>query len=179
MPIEMTPAERGLARLLFRDILALVSDYGDPGRDVIARVPFEATLDQVMGEAYGITERPPLTGSVAATDPAPWEPDEVESLNGYQASDAGHPFTCGRDECRHQTRGTPLQATADGWRCPHCGYGQDWAYAFMTDWTWRLPGAWALIVFSGTHGPRWGPGGDTSQKLRLRDKGIPGKAPPC
>jgi hypothetical protein len=42
---------------------------------------------------------------------APWTPDEVESLNEYQRSGAGHPFTCG--QCR-DVRGTTYMYTDEG-----------------------------------------------------------------
>jgi len=92
--------------------------------------------------------------------PAPWSPDEVASLNGYQASGAGHPFTCGVDTCLYGGPPTPgrpdgrygrtvLQAGIDGWQCPACGWTQDWAFAFMADGSWRQPGPWPLIVMTG------------------------------
>ena len=96
-------------------------------------------------------------GPVDAVVVTPWTPDQVESLNGYQASDAGHEFTCGDDDCRRgetdpRSRYAPLRATPDGWVCGWCGYTQWWAWAFMADLSWQKPGPWPLIVFTGVHG---------------------------
>jgi hypothetical protein len=65
---------------------------------------------------------------------APFTPDEVASLNGFQEACVWHPFTCGNDDCGHI-----LVATEGGWTCPRqgCGYTQDWAHAFMADWRWK------------------------------------------
>jgi hypothetical protein len=82
---------------------------------------------------------------------APFAPAQAESMNGYQHSGAGHEFTCGNDACR-EAHGDPLQASEDGWLCDSCGYTQNWAWGFMADGSWREPGPWALIVFTGTHG---------------------------
>jgi hypothetical protein len=94
---------------------------------------------------------------------APWTVDEVASLNGYQHSSAGHPFTCGNDCCRggHQnlaSKYAPLRADTDGWHCDFCGYTQDWAYTFMTDWSWTTPAPWSLIVWGGVHDGHLSPG---------------------
>ena len=88
---------------------------------------------------------------------APWSAEQVASLNGYQSSNAGHPFTCGNPPCRSggenpESRYANLRATADGWRCDWCGYMQDWAWGFMADLSWQQPGPWPLAVFAGTHG---------------------------
>jgi hypothetical protein len=67
---------------------------------------------------------------------APWSAAQVESLNGYQHSLAGHPFTC---PGAHENRGeVVLVAWDDGWHCPEdCGYAQTWAHEFMADGSWR------------------------------------------
>jgi hypothetical protein len=85
---------------------------------------------------------------------APFTAAQVESLNGYQHSGAGHPFTCGNEDCRgpdHLAGREVLQAAEDGWHCG-CGYIQNWAWGFMADGSWREPGPWPLIVFTGMHG---------------------------
>jgi hypothetical protein len=82
---------------------------------------------------------------------APFTPAQVENLNGYQHSGAGHEFTCGDGDCR-EAHGDPLVASAEGWRCSLCGYTQNWAWGFMADGSWRERGPWPLIVFSGLHG---------------------------
>jgi hypothetical protein len=67
---------------------------------------------------------------------APFGAYQVESLNEYQGAGVMHPFTCGSE---HFPPGAVLIAHEDGWHCPDaaCGYRQDWAHAFMTDWSWR------------------------------------------
>jgi hypothetical protein len=67
---------------------------------------------------------------------APFTPEQVASLNGYQASGAVHPFTCGNDDCPAEQ--AVLVAREDGWRCPACTYTQDWAHAQMADGSWLL-----------------------------------------
>jgi hypothetical protein len=62
---------------------------------------------------------------------APWNDDQVASLTAYQACGFFHEFTCGRSDCRK-----PLTATPAGWVC-ECGYRQNWAHGFMTDWSWN------------------------------------------
>jgi hypothetical protein len=67
---------------------------------------------------------------------APWAPDVVRWLNGYQAARRMHPFTCPRD---HSGRGERvLIAEERGWRCPEsgCDYAQTWAHSFMADPSW-------------------------------------------
>ena len=56
--------------------------------------------------------------------------DEVKSLNEYQTSHVGHPFTCGNG-CGD------LIATKEGWHCPKCDYKQFWAHDFMKNGTWK------------------------------------------
>lgn len=65
---------------------------------------------------------------------APFTPDQVASLNGFQKCGAFHPFTCGRAVC---TGVGPLLAEEAGWRCTNCGYAQNWAHEFMADGSWR------------------------------------------
>jgi hypothetical protein len=66
-------------------------------------------------------------------------PEEVESLNAYQASGAFHPFTCGGDRTdeKHLDGEGRLVATAEGWVCPYCDYKQDWAHEWMKNWAWK------------------------------------------
>lgn len=69
---------------------------------------------------------------------APFTPEQVESLNRFQASARYHPFTCGND---HFGGGVALFAREDGWFCkqPECDYRQTWAHAFMADGFWDTP----------------------------------------
>jgi len=82
---------------------------------------------------------PPVIPKVVA----PFTPDQVASLNRYQASGRFHEFTCGNAECPRFGPGFRLQpvlrAFEDGWHCPApgCGYTQDWAHAWMADWSWE------------------------------------------
>jgi hypothetical protein len=71
---------------------------------------------------------------------APWNDDQVMSLNAYQACEWHHPFTCGERE----SDGTHhvLVATREGWYCPRCMarnrlYVQTWCHDFMADWSWK------------------------------------------
>lgn len=66
---------------------------------------------------------------------APFTPEQVESLNGYQSSGVMHEFTCGVGGHSHGR----LRATVDGWWCDFqgCDYTQDWAHAFMANGAWH------------------------------------------
>lgn len=65
-----------------------------------------------------------------------WTETEVENLNRYQTSRAFHPFTCDNAVCRtKEPLFGNLTATTDGWICETCDYTQDWAHAFMLDFT--------------------------------------------
>ena len=57
---------------------------------------------------------------------APWSDEFVGKLNKYQQSNAGHPYTCGRDHGKE----VKLVASRKGWTCPEvgCDYTQDWAF---------------------------------------------------
>jgi hypothetical protein len=79
---------------------------------------------------------------------APFLPEQVRSLNAYQASGRGHPFTCGRDrmdaphrayQAGHGGDFGQLLATEAGWICPvpGCSYTQSWAWLWMSDWSWQ------------------------------------------
>lgn len=71
---------------------------------------------------------------------APWTPEEVTSLNGYQQSGVMHEFTCGsggRCDASHDAQGGMLVATKNGWICPYCDYAQNWCHEWMADGTWR------------------------------------------
>jgi len=63
---------------------------------------------------------------------APWMPDQVASLNGFQVCGHQHPFTCGF--CR-----AVLWATRGGWVCDTkgCSYTQNRCHTHMADWSWR------------------------------------------
>lgn len=71
---------------------------------------------------------------------APWDDDQVMSLNAYQACQWHHPFTCGQRE----PDGTAhvLVAGREGWSCPRCDagvkqYRQTWCHDWMADWSWN------------------------------------------
>lgn len=72
---------------------------------------------------------------------APFTPDQVASLNAYQVAGIMHPFTCGGGQARGHN-GIRLIAAEDGWHCASdtCDYRQDWAHAFMADWSWKRLG---------------------------------------
>jgi hypothetical protein len=67
---------------------------------------------------------------------APWNDDQVQSLNGFQGVSLFHPFTCGARDADNSHH--VLLATPDGWVCPKCPeYHQDWCHDFMADWSWK------------------------------------------
>jgi hypothetical protein len=89
------------------------------------------------------------TAELLPRSTAPWTDDEVDSLNAYQQSGAGHEFTCGDDACRGGKAGrpgsrqAPLIAGPGGWLCRFCPYRQDGAHPWMANWEWeqfRWPG---------------------------------------
>ena len=66
---------------------------------------------------------------------APWNDNQVASLNAYQAAGYVHPFTHGDGEQQ-----VDLIATRDGWVAKEGGpVVQTWAHEFMADWSWRMP----------------------------------------
>jgi hypothetical protein len=67
---------------------------------------------------------------------APFTPEQVEGLNRWQRAESVHPFTCRtgrRKDALHLDGEGVLVATEQGWRCPFCGYTQDWAHDFMAN----------------------------------------------
>lgn len=74
-------------------------------------------------------------GGVLPRLDAPWNDEQVASLNGYQRAGYVHPFTYGEGEEK-----VDLVATRDGWIARDGGpVVQTWAHAFMADWSWRMP----------------------------------------
>lgn len=70
---------------------------------------------------------------------APFAVAEVSSLNAYQLY-GGLPQLCrNRDDGNHVVTNDlgVLIATAEGWTCARCSFTQDWAFTWMTDWSWR------------------------------------------
>lgn len=63
---------------------------------------------------------------------APFNKEQVRSLNQFQKSGRMHPFTCPRV---HHEDTVVLSAATSGWWCPEkgCTYKQNWAHAFMAD----------------------------------------------
>lgn len=88
---------------------------------------------------------------------APWDEETVRRLNAYQASGAGHPYTC--DRTHSSDPEAVLVATPGGWACPHCNYEQGWAWDAMASPRLRL-----------IPEPTWAPGDDVQGVQRiLRD----------
>jgi hypothetical protein len=52
---------RSATLAIWRDVRSLAAEYGDPSRDIIAAVPFGASLEQLMIEDYGMTREPEAT----------------------------------------------------------------------------------------------------------------------
>lgn len=67
---------------------------------------------------------------------APFTPEQVESINGFQESGVMHPFTC---PCDVHEEHVTLVATEPGMACPSdgCRYRQSWVHRFMADGSWR------------------------------------------
>jgi hypothetical protein len=71
---------------------------------------------------------------------APFTPEQVRNLNGYQESGAYHPYTC-RSGCRVKVEGyedaASLLAEEKGLVCPVCGHVQAWAWEFTGGELWK------------------------------------------
>ncbi len=68
---------------------------------------------------------------------APWDEDQVASLNAYQASGVFHPFT-GNNDLLPWGEDDVLVAQEDGWHSTvDASYRQMWAWGWMADWSWR------------------------------------------
>lgn len=65
------------------------------------------------------------------TKKAPFTDEEIASLNEYQESGWGHPYTCGNGDQEI------LVATTDGWICKKCAYTQKWCHKWTADWEWK------------------------------------------
>ena len=75
-------------------------------------------------------------------------PEEVHSLNEYQAVGVMHPFTCGGGHRTEHPDGEGiLVATTAGWVCPYCDYRQDWAHDWMKDGAWKKSGAYKIWLY--------------------------------
>lgn len=65
-------------------------------------------------------------------------PEEIAILNEHQRTGEFHPYTCGgnRGDEAHRKYAKEhgdrdwglLVATEEGWKCPVCGYRQNWAH---------------------------------------------------
>lgn len=72
---------------------------------------------------------------------APWTEDEIANLNRWQRCGWVHAFTCGAGDRGDDTHWNyaeehggdagQLVAAEDGWKCPACGWRQDWCHDFM------------------------------------------------
>jgi hypothetical protein len=87
----------------------------------------------------------------------PFTPEQVASLNEYQASGIWHPFTCRNRGQLHPN----LVADTNGWHCTKCDFKQDWAHPFMVDGSWRQ-GSAAMLArhHSGPKYPKMGSGAE-------------------
>jgi predicted RNA-binding Zn-ribbon protein involved in translation (DUF1610 family) len=63
---------------------------------------------------------------------APFNEAQVDSLNAYQQSGVGHPYTC---TCGNHIS---MTATKDGLVCPVCGRVQIRVHAFTADGSWKI-----------------------------------------
>lgn len=81
---------------------------------------------------------------------APWDDDQVGSLNAYQVSGVFHPFT-GNNDLLPVGQDDVLVATTEGWRSDaDPSYKQTWAWEWMADWSWQTIGLdnWIRNVYS-------------------------------
>jgi hypothetical protein len=78
--------------------------------------------------------------------PAPFNREQVESLNAFQYHAFRRPdgpfplYLCPRREGpghRETADRGILMATNLGWTCVDCGFAQDWAYDWNADWSWK------------------------------------------
>lgn len=72
---------------------------------------------------------------------APFTPQQVASINAFQASEVLHPFTCPCDD--HEPH-VALRASTEALRCqsPGCLYSQNWVHGFMADGSWEKVADW-------------------------------------
>lgn len=71
---------------------------------------------------------------------APFTPEEVASINEFQACDIFHPFTCAsgsRTDAAHGGGPGKLVARESGMFCPSCDYTQACVHDMMADGSWR------------------------------------------
>lgn len=130
-----------------------------------------------------------MTGPGLVT--APWNPEQVASLNGYQHAANVHPFTC--PEPFHATPGTvhpvalhgkvTLVATESGWVCPGrtpvggaCAYTQNWAHAGMADGSWEAAAADAMDAILPRDRPV-DPSRARAEGARPRPRPLPASSP--
>lgn len=66
---------------------------------------------------------------------APFDEEQVKSINSFQREGMMHPFTCGSIS-EHDGEDI-LIAFVDGLYCPMCDYTQDWVHDFMANGTWK------------------------------------------
>lgn len=82
----------------------------------------------------------PIVAPPKRASSAPWTAGQVDSLNEYQRSGFGHPYTCPNRDVGHREGvdgRSVLVATEAGWDCPDCAYTQDWAHQWTVDGSWR------------------------------------------
>ncbi len=62
---------------------------------------------------------------------APFQEDQVNSINACQKSGYFHPLTCGNN-----SNHPPLVATEEGLICLKCNYQQIWVFEWIANWEW-------------------------------------------
>jgi hypothetical protein len=71
---------------------------------------------------------------------APWTDKQIQSLNTYQHSGYGHPYTCPLAHSKVIKNYQILVATREGWLCPTALNSQPvqmWAWKDHTNWAWK------------------------------------------
>lgn len=106
---------------------------------------------------------------------APFTPEQVASLNGYQQSGAFRELTCRGDGCPAAGEQAVLVAAENGWHCPACTYTQDWAHEAMADGSWEQFRGITVTVDGGP--PVKGEIGSLPEGYRGLVPGVPGDEP--
>lgn len=97
----------------------------------------EAQFRQTVETIHSACESVYIRDEAVPTDLhrlAPWSDEEIASLQEYQASGRFHPFTCVEGH-------GALTPGRMGFTCAQCDFAQPWAFAWMTNGSWRYMGA--------------------------------------
>lgn len=68
---------------------------------------------------------------------APWTADQLSSLEQYQKSETFSPFVCSVDHVFEIGNSMLICRECEYPNLPPSAYGQDWAYVWTVDWSWK------------------------------------------